>query len=475
MKVVIFGTGKYYQKHISEIRKNAEITALLDNNSRLWGTYFEGIQVYNPKDIIFIEYDKIILLSAKAYEMKSQLRMLGVLEEKICYGAEFNRHFGGVNPIVYGKIIEEYVGAKVAIVTTDMDYNGGTMAAIYAAQALKLKGYAVCLIAPFGNQTLIDFLVKMEITVYIYSSLPYVKVDEMACIDLCEVVIVNVFQMIRCACEISKKKPVIWWIHESSEKYSDIYTNVLGNFSDYAFKDNFSNLKIIGVSNIAKNNFNHFFPNCINDVMPYGIPDEKCEVKKVLSSKIIFAIIGGLCMCKAQDIFIQAVASLSEEERESAEFWIIGKNFDKKILNYVKDFAYNYSQIKILGEKNRTEMKELFKQIDVVVCSSREDCLPIVMTEGMMHGKLCITTDKTGTVDYIIHGQNGLICKANNVLDLADKMSWAISNKKKLKKIGKCARALYEKIFTIEKFAERLNYYIEKTKYDYTHRIIEEN
>lgn len=73
-----------------------------------------------------------------------------------------------------------------------------------------------------------------------------------------------------------------------------------------------------------------------------------------------------------------------------------------------------------------------------------------------MYGKVCISSDANGTVDYINDRKNGFICKSGSPVDLAEKMSWIINNKGDLREIGNQARETYEKHFTLERFGDKL-------------------
>ena len=95
-----------------------------------------------------------------------------------------------------------------------------------------------------------------------------------------------------------------------------------------------------------------------------------------------------------------------------------------------------------------------------------EDSLPIVATEAMMYGKVCIVSDKTGTADYLEDEKNGLICKAGDPKDLCRKMRWVIKNREKLKTMGSEARKVYEKHFTMDNFGKRLEEALKETMED---------
>ena len=172
------------------------------------------------------------------------------------------------------------------------------------------------------------------------------------------------------------------------------------------------------------------------------------------SAKTIFAIIGYVCELKAQDIFIKAIKRM--KNKDNAEFWIIGNMTDDEYCNSIRKATEENPAIKIMGMLTREQIYQVFPGIDVVVCPSREDCLPIVMTEAMMFGKICIATDGTGTADFITEGENGFIVPVEDVSALRNKMEWILENKNQLEQIGKNARKTYEQYFSMEVFGDNL-------------------
>lgn len=90
---------------------------------------------------------------------------------------------------------------------------------------------------------------------------------------------------------------------------------------------------------------------------------------------------------------------------------------------------------------------------DVVICASREETMSAVIIEGMMLGKICITTDNTGIADYIVDGINGFIYNASDAQSLANKMMYIMENYNDLSSIKSNARETYEKYFSMTSFA----------------------
>ena len=179
--------------------------------------------------------------------------------------------------------------------------------------------------------------------------------------------------------------------------------------------------------------------------------------------KLVFAIVGTIHRCKAQDIFLKAALDM----REMAEFWIIGKLLDDDYCNNIriKVEEAGSDSIKLLGEMTRAELEAVFADIDVVVCASLEETLSMTIVEAMMYEKICITTDNTGIAEYIHDGVNGFVVPVNDTDTLKMKMNWIIANRKEAEKIRKAARKTYEENFTMEVFGKNLELALDETVY----------
>lgn len=464
-KIVIFGTGMFYTKRkrkLDEI-ENVYVSAFLDNDEKKWGTLIDNAGIYNPQNIRNMQYDYILLMSIYDYEMYDQLLSLGVEEKQILYWQEFYCKFSKPQMLFYkGNRRTIPSKNKILLINTDIQYNGGTMAAIYAATCLQDKDYRVTIAAPDGDIRLISEINNSGLGVVICNTLPYIYEDDW--IKEYDEIIVNVFQMIQCACEISRYRPTLWWIHEARE--NNMYDRILKQFSTYSKKEALDYLSIYAVSGIARENFNYYFPNRLQRILCYGIPDMCIDrEKKNKTDKISFAIIGTVCELKAQDIFINAARQM--KDFESAEFWIIGEISENSFGRHIKQMIEGYPNIKLTGILSREKIYSLFPQIDVVVCASREETMSITMTEAMMFHKIGITTNRTGIAEYIVDGENGFTVEVDNVEMLSDRMQWIIDNKNRINEIGDRARETYEKFFTMESFGERLEKELLRTEQEW--------
>lgn len=458
IKLIIFGTGMFYKNRKSKLPSNVKIIAFLDNNEALWGKTIDNIEIFSPQDLLGFTYDKVLLMSRSSDEMKQQLLALKVDDEKIVTWEEFFKQtqHGRFSFFYGGDIIG--TNGRVLIISTPLGYTGAPITALYAAKALQMKGYDVVLCAEKGDENFVDEAIKYGVNVVLCPAIPYLGKEELFWIRQFDMVLVNTFLMAACACEISYLRPTIWWIHECGAKFENYYPDTIKKFKKYIEGVIRSKANILGVSSIAVDIFNEYYPDRSDDVLPYGIPDDACPLKNDdhESKKLVFAVIGTICKRKGQREFLEAINLLQKNKKWEAEFWIIGDKADIVYADSLNDLADRCQSVKVKGGVSRSGLRKIYDQIDIVVCPSFEETMSIVLTEGMMLGKICISTNNTGMSRYIIDKKNGLICEAGNVRSLWKAMEWVLRNKDQLDPMRVNARETYEKYFTLERFAERL-------------------
>lgn len=453
MKVIIFGIGEIYKKYIKSISDTDKIIAFLDNNESLWKTEINGITIYNPNNIADFMYDKIILMSSYFLEMREQLLKLGCEKEKIINYIEYiNQKSKGELQVIFPCNKIKIIRKKCLIITTELNYNGGSLVAIYAAMALQKNGYEVAIATPMGDKIFIDEMRKKDISFIVYKNLAHAQLDELSWLMHFQYIIVNTFQMICCASEIAKQRKVILWLHEPL----DVYSLMLYWKEDIEKGIKEKYLKIYAVSSIAKENFlkNYTYP--LIKLLPYGIPDEFLKYSVFQNNKLIFGTVGAVLKVKGYDILLDAVEKLGTEISDKTEFLIIGENVDNEYGKWIEKRIKNIKNIHRINKSTRTEMLQYYQTIDVLIIPSREETMSIVATESMMFGKVCIISNTSGMADYVENYSNGLIFSSGNSKELSEKIQWCINNSSLLKEMGKTARKVYEENFSMDVFGENL-------------------
>lgn len=87
VKAVVFGCGNYYKKKSKTIKKIYEIVAFIDNAVPVdkQNREYENLRVYNPQKIAEMPYVKVILCSVRIWQMYSQLKRLGIEDDRIVF------------------------------------------------------------------------------------------------------------------------------------------------------------------------------------------------------------------------------------------------------------------------------------------------------------------------------------------------------------------------------------------------------
>ena len=100
-------------------------------------------------------------------------------------------------------------------------------------------------------------------------------------------------------------------------------------------------------------------------------------------------------------------------------------------------------------------MLENYENIDVVVCPSTDDPMPVTATEAMSFYRTCMVSTGTGTAGLVTDGKDGFVFENNSEI-LAEKMSTIINNPLILEDMSINSRRIYEKHFEESIFKKNL-------------------
>lgn len=218
--------------------------------------------------------------------------------------------------------------------------------------------------------------------------------------------------------------PSILWIQEN-------ITEEIGKFTIYGEKSN----------NTMHCSKNIYFP-CVqtmsflskyNDafkILRYPIPD-RCidfKIKNVCSDLFVFAVVGSLCCRKGQDILLNAFFKLPKSLQNKCELRFYGSEYEPEYANSLYDRCKGIPQIKFYKEiQSKNDYYNLYKDITVLVCPSRQDPYPLVVIDGLMYGCPVIISENVGEKD-IISSKNGFIFKNEDDVQLSQIMQNIVNN-----------------------------------------------
>lgn len=400
------------------------------------------------------------------------LRLLKNYGEELSYDAYFtdsmkHQYLRGV-PVdfrIYQKKNEINIDKKsVLMVSHDSLLGGATIAFQYGARALKKSGYDVTwLIEQEGP--MLEELERDGIGYIVDSSFKgsdgWIQYAKNFDLIVCSTIVL---------CPQVEKlknmgKKVIWWVHEAKEYYTPELT---GTFS----RENLENLHVWCGGTFAQKTFAQQFPDVLTEVMLYGVPDYAGTVvieegaEPVIDNpkdKMIFLSIGTIESRKGQDIFADAIKKLDAEVREQCLFVFLGKPIQENVFAKVEEVAKTYPEsVTLMKPVNRNTLMRMYEEGDVVLCTSREDPMPVFMTECMMQSKIAICSENTGTAGVLTDGKDGFIYYNNSEDELAEKITYVLSHKNDMQQVRINARETYEKNFSMEVFEEKMQKQVAK-------------
>ena len=243
----------------------------------------------------------------------------------------------------------------------------------------------------------------------------------------------------------------VCWIHEGEygfrySPYQSLFPMLYQHFD-----------KIFVVGDYAKRIACSFGEKGIKmESLIYGIDDITYPLltTKRDNKKVVMILAGSIEERKGQLVLLESLKLLSADIINQLEIYLVGNTLDKKIETLLKGSPYNC--LKLMGVMQHNHLMEIFKMMDILLCPSLDDPMPIVCTEAMMLSKPVIVSDATGTASFIVDGENGYIVKAGDAQSLALAIGKAVESKIMLPSLGAKARRVFESNFTNEVFELRL-------------------
>lgn len=251
------------------------------------------------------------------------------------------------------------------------------------------------------------------------------------------------------------KTPVLWWIHDSLAAYEE------GGFANLLPSPLPKNVKIFCGGEYARTQLLKFYPEYSADVLYYASPDEAAMEVPVYEMhrdpvKLAFAVIGQQDFRKGHDVFAAAIELLTEEERAQAQFYFFGQHLDKRIQTAVDGVCNRHPEnVSYIPQVNRKELLSVYRQCLCIVCSSRDDPLPVFVTEAMMMSDIIICSANTGSALILEQENAGLIYHDNDPRQLAAQIRTVLANPESFTSMRQRARKAYETYFSQSIFEKK--------------------
>ena len=175
--------------------------------------------------------------------------------------------------------------------------------------------------------------------------------------------------------------------------------------------------------------------------------------KELYENEIVIMIAGTIAENKGQMYAIKATESLYKKGYK-LKLLICGEGPNKLDLEkYVQKNNLNY--IYFLGQvKNLNEVR---KNVDIALVCSKNEALGRVVVEAMYYENLVIASNSGAIPEYIDDNVTGLLYEKENLLNLIEKLEFAINNQRISKKIISNAKE-----YSVKKFSNSIYKEIQK-------------
>lgn len=213
--------------------------------------------------------------------------------------------------------------------------------------------------------------------------------------------------------------PVYWWIHEEK--------NYLMKYQKKIPTKLLKNIKVLAVSDNVKKDLNtlsKIFSDSV--VFFYGCTDlyRESDIRKNHSENdYVISVIGRICNRKNQLQVVRAYNLLDEKIRKSVFLQFVAASKDETYMKQMHELCANNKNISFVGPVDRKDMKDVYAKSNLIICSSIDDPLPVVITEAMMLKCPFITSSCTGQYSLVQDGVNGFSYEVESDEQLVEKIT----------------------------------------------------
>lgn len=455
MRLVVWGTGNLYQKYKTFLSQ-FKLVRLCDNNPDKKGKFLDGVEIIVPSQLIKCDFDYVVVMTYATEQVCRQAADLGISADKIILHSQLWRlkesdiciHSGNAK-ICFGDWIVHNPNS-ILLISHNFSYTGISVALKNMANVLRKMGYSILIAAMDGGPFVKEL--SLEKIDYIDDlGMGYQTEDFEKMLQQFVAVVLGSLALYRMAIVIERVKiPAIWWIHETHEMY-------------YNGKEKLpqrDGLKFLAGGNRVKEIFNAHYREIEIQKLQYCIPDSHKDMpREKENTQMVVAVIGSVDERKAQDLLLEAVIKMPESYRNRLKVIFVGRmdENDSVFAGRIKRQKEQLNNLQWISELTQEKLEELYSYIDILVCPSRDDPMPIVVTQAMMHEKICVVSKNVGQAEFIKQRENGFVFPNEDVETLMEILIWILDNRDKCTVIGKISRKVYEEEFSEEVMERELS------------------
>lgn len=158
-----------------------------------------------------------------------------------------------------------------------------------------------------------------------------------------------------------------------------------------------------------------------------GIPEKYLEVvnRDFNNGVKKFVFVGSLYELKNVDITLRALHKIMDGKEYT--FDIVGNGAENGYLHHLVNELGISDHVVFHGQMNRDKAQQVIRNADCFVMVSSREAFGLVYLEAMAKGCIVIGTKGQGIEGIVKHGENGFLCKARDVNELAEVLNQIIN------------------------------------------------
>lgn len=198
----------------------------------------------------------------------------------------------------------------------------------------------------------------------------------------------------------------------------------------------------VAISKSVQKKFNSLMPNKKIDLVYNGVPilDYKIDKKEYFNTGTINLLLAGrITRGKGHIEALKALEYLIEKHNENyLKLLIVGSGSDEAYNNELRELV---NKSKVLNSDNvqfiefTNDLYKIREESDIALVCSAAEAFGRVTIESMISSLLVIGANSAGTKELISDKKTGLLYRQGDYIDLANKILYAIENKKDMEKI----------------------------------------
>jgi colanic acid/amylovoran biosynthesis glycosyltransferase len=157
------------------------------------------------------------------------------------------------------------------------------------------------------------------------------------------------------------------------------------------------------------------------------------------STRLMMLAIGRLHPVKDHAFLLRACHALKNREVDFICL-IAGEGPERPWLEHLIRNLGLEGHVKLLGHLGRQQLDAWYEMCDVVVLTSRSEGIPLVLMEGMAHGKTVLAPAITGIPELVKHGVTGFLYRAGALDDFVAKITMIHHSQPALPRLRRAAR-----------------------------------